>query len=156
MHHSIINSRDSMIKIGSPCGYRVSILLSFFSFFRFFLPTVVHVIVRVKRPTSIPQYITAVTHVVVQLRPDDVARDSHVEAVVVVEDVQVRVVVAQTTSLVSYAVRLPPLIPKVCHFFVARNERVRMGQFSCTHAGEVLQGPGGARYRCRLRDSSRQ
>lgn len=62
---------------------------------------------------SIYLWIAALTHVVVQLRPDDVARDSHVKTVIVIEDVQVGVVVAQAASLVSYAVRLPPLVPKI-------------------------------------------
>lgn len=53
------------------------------------------------------------THVVVNVGAHDVARDSHVEAVVVIVDIQVGVVVAQATSLVRDAVRLGRIVAEV-------------------------------------------
>lgn len=60
------------------------------------------------------------THVVVYVGLVDVARHMHVEAVVVVVDVQVGVVMAQTPCLVRYPVRLGPLVSQVCTYAYSR------------------------------------
>ena len=67
------------------------------------------------RLVSLPLHASWVnTHVVVQIGLEDVTRYMHVGAVVVIVDVQVGVVVAQTPRLVRYPVRLGPLVSQVC------------------------------------------
>lgn len=77
----------------------------------------------VRKTCFLFSFVWSEAHVVVQVRLVDVALNAVVETVVVVVDVQVREVLAQTTGLVGDAVRLRFVIPKVWSFEDRKKEQ---------------------------------